>query len=178
MAEPATLARPYAKAAFDLAREEKTLADWSALLGGLAAAVRDPKVAQWIGHPAIGRGQLAEILINAGGGNLSQTSQNLLRLLAEYHRLKLAPAIAQQFEALRAEAERRVDVEVTSAAKIDDAQQKALADAIRRKLDREVEIEWKIDPELVAGAVVRAGDLVIDGSVRGELERLNTVLIK
>lgn len=177
MAEPATLARPYAKAAFDLAREEKSLAEWSALLGGLAAAVRDPKVAQWIGHPALGRGQLAEVLIKAGG-QMSQSAQNLLRLLAEYHRLKLVPAIAEQFEALRAEAERRVDVEVTSASKIDDAQQKALADAIRRKLEREVQIEWKTDPELVAGAVVRAGDLVIDGSVRGELERMATILTK
>lgn len=176
MAEPATLARPYAKAAFELAREEGALADWSALLGGLAAAVRDPQVVQWIGHPALGRGQLAELLIKSADKPLSQPAQNLLRLLAEYQRLKLAPAIAEQFEALRAEAERRVEVEITSAARVDEAQQAALVDAIRRKLDREVEVSWKTDPELVAGAVIRAGDLVIDGSVRGELERMATVL--
>src|ERR1051326_6092505 len=101
MAEAATLARPYARAAFDLAREEKKLGEWSALLGGLATAVRDPQVAQWIGHPAIGRGQLADVLIQAfgvapGAGDkgpapISQQGQNLLRLLAEYHRLKLVP---------------------------------------------------------------------------------------
>lgn len=175
MAEAATLARPYAKAAFEHARQEKKLAEWSALLSGLAHVVRDPKVAQWIGHPAIGRGQLAEVLIQAAKG-LSPAAQNLLRLLAEYNRLKLAPAIAEQFEALRAEAERRVDVEIVSAAPVDPAQQKTLADAIGRKLAREVNIEWKTNPELIAGAVVRAGDLVIDGSVAGELDRLRTVL--
>ena len=186
MAEPATLARPYAKAVFDLARAESKsvtgraaaggLADWSVLLAGLSTAVADPKIAQWIGHPAIGRGQLADVLIKAFGASLSQPSQNLLRLLSENNRLKLAPMIAGQFEALRAEAERRVDVEITSAAAIPEAQQKALTDAVRKRLDRDVSVEWKTDPELIAGAVVRAGDLVIDGSVSGELAQLRHAL--
>lgn len=176
MAEAATLARPYAKAVFALARQEKKLADWSALLGGLATAVKDPRVAQWIGHPAIGRSQLADVLIEACGAGLSQAAKNLLRLLAEYNRLKLAPAIAVQFEALRAEAERRLDVEITSAAPVDAAQQKALAAAIGQRLAREVDVAWKTDPSLIAGAVVRAGDLVIDGSVSGELAQLRQAL--
>src|SRR5882724_11980283 len=111
MAELSTLARPYAKAIFELARDEKKLSDWSALLAGLAAAVRDPQVAAAIGHPAIGRGQLADLLIEAMG-KASGESKNLLRLLSEYNRLKLAPAIHEQFEALRAEFEARVDVEI------------------------------------------------------------------
>jgi F-type H+-transporting ATPase subunit delta len=176
MAEPATLARPYARAAFDLAREEKRLAEWSALLTGLAAAVREPKVAMWIGHPAIGRGQLADVLIEAYGKGLSDTDKNLLRLLAEYNRLKLVPAIAEQFELLKAEAEQRADVEITSAAPVDPAQQKALADAIRKRLNREVDIEWKTDAELLGGARIRAGDLVIDHTIVGELEQLRTLL--
>jgi F-type H+-transporting ATPase subunit delta len=176
MAELSTLARPYAKAVFDLAREEKQFPDWSALLGALAVAVRDPAVAPWIGHPALGRAQLADVLVEALGKGASDREQNLVRLLAENGRLALAPAIAQQFEALRAEAENRVNVEITSAAPVDTAQQKALAEAIGRRLQREVNVEWKTDPELIAGAVVRAGDLVIDGSFTAELDQLRRVL--
>jgi F-type H+-transporting ATPase subunit delta len=175
MAELSTLARPYAKAIFELARDEKKLADWSALLAGLAAAVRDPQIAAAIGHPAIGRGQLADLLIEAMG-KASGESKNLLRLLSEYNRLKLAPSIHEQFETLRAEYESRVDVEIVSAAPVAAAQQKMLADAIAKRLAREVHIEWKTDEKLVAGALVRAGDLVIDGSVAGELEQLRTAL--
>ena len=176
MAEAATLARPYAKAVFDLARQEKKLGEWSSLLGGLAAAVRDPQVAQWIGHPAIGRGQLADVLIKGFGSSLSAAAQNLLKLLAEYNRLKLAPSIAEQFELLKADAERRVEVEVTSATPVDPAQQQALAAAIGKRLEREVDVQWSTDPALIAGAVVRAGDLVIDGSAAGQLAQLKTAL--
>ena len=176
MAEMSTLARPYAKAIFELARDEKKLPEWSAMLAGLAAAVRDPQVAAAIGHPAIGRGQLANLLIEAMGAKASDESRNLLRLLSEYNRLKLAPAIHQQFEALRADFESRVDVEIVSAAPVAAAQQKVLADAIKKRLARDVHIEWKTDEKLVAGALVRAGDLVIDGSVAGELEQLRHAL--
>lgn len=176
MAEAATLARPYAKAIFDLARQEQKLGDWSALLSGLADAVRDPTVARWIGHPAIGRGQLADVLIQAHGGQLSQPAQNLLRLLADNNRLKLAPAIAEQYEQFKADAERRVEVEITSASVVDAAQRNALSEAIRKRLERDVNIAWNTDPSLIAGAVVRAGDLVIDGSVAGELAQMRTAL--
>ena len=164
MAELSTLARPYAKAVFELARDEGKLADWSALLKGLAAAVRDKQVAAAIGHPAVGRGQLAEVLVQAMG-KATEQAKNLLRLLSEYDRLKLAPMIAEQFETLRAEHERRVDVEIVSAAPVDAAQQKALMDAVKKKLDRDVKVEWRTDPSLIAGAQIRAGDTVIDGSI-------------
>ncbi len=187
MAEPSTLARPYAKAIFELARDESKvgsgrgvaaggLADWSAMLTGLSEAVRDPKVAAAIGHPSIGRGQLADILIQAMGKSASEPSKNLLRLLSDYNRLRLVPMIHEQFETLRAEYESRVDVEITSAAPVDKAQQQALAAAIKKRLARDVDIEWKTDESLIAGARVRAGDLVIDGSVAGELEQLRTAL--
>ena len=176
MAEPSTLARPYAKAIFELARDEKKLADWSALLQGLADAVRDPQVAAAIGHPAVGRGQLADILVQVIGKKASDETKNLLRLLAEYDRLKLAPVIQQQYEQLKDEFESRVDVEITSAVAVEPAQQKSLAAAIKKRLSRDVEIDWKTDASLIAGALVRAGDLVIDGSVAGELEQLRTAL--
>jgi len=176
MAELLTMARPYAKAVFELARDEGKFADWSALLGGLAQAVRDPAVAQWIGHPAIGRGQLSQILIDALGSRLSPEGANLVKLLGEYNRLVLAPAISDEYETLRAEAEKRVDVEITTAVVVDAAQQKVLADAIAKRLAREVAVSWKTDESLLAGAVIRAGDLVIDGSVVGELDRLRQEL--
>src|SRR5689334_5682373 len=119
MAELSTLARPYAKAVFELARDDKKLAEWAALLAGLATAVKDKQVAAAIGHPAIGRGQLADVLVQAMGSEATNEGKNLLRLLAEYDRLKLAPAIAEQFEALRAEFERRVEVEIATAAPVD-----------------------------------------------------------
>jgi F-type H+-transporting ATPase subunit delta len=177
MAEVSTLARPYAKAVFELARDEGKLADWSALLAGIAAAVRDKQVAAAIGHPAVGRGQLADVLIQILGSKATEHGKNLLRLLSEYSRLKLAPAIAEQFEALRAEHERRVDVEIVSAAPVDAAQQKALVDAVKKKLDRDVNVQWKTDPALIAGAQIRAGDTVIDGSISGELARLRQALV-
>jgi F-type H+-transporting ATPase subunit delta len=177
MAELSTLARPYAKAVFELARDDGKLAEWSALLAGLADVVRDPQVARAIGHPAIGRGQLAEVLVPAMGGSATPQARNLLRLLSEYNRLKLAPAIAQQFEALRAEHERRVDVQIVSAATVDAPQREALVAAVKKKLNRDVNVEWKTDPALIAGAQIRAGDTVIDGSISGELARLRQALV-
>jgi F-type H+-transporting ATPase subunit delta len=177
MAELSTLARPYAKAVFELARDEGKLADWTALLAGLARVVRDPGVASAIGHPAIGRGQLADVLVQAMGASASAQAKNLLRLLSEYNRLKLAPAIAEQFEALRAEHERRVDVQIVSAAPVEAAQQQALVAAVKKKLNRDVNVEWTTDPSLIAGAQIRAGDTVIDGSISGELARLRQALV-
>jgi F-type H+-transporting ATPase subunit delta len=177
MAELATLARPYAKAVFEMARDAGRYQDWSAILTGLADAVRDPQVAAWIGHPALGRGQVADELIAAVGDRLDQQGRNLLKLLAEYDRLKLAPAIAAEFEVLRAQAERRIDVEIATAAAVDESQKAMLIDAIKRKLGREVTVTWTLDASLLAGARIRAGDMVIDASVTGELDRLRHALI-
>jgi F-type H+-transporting ATPase subunit delta len=177
MAELATLARPYAKAVFELARDGQKFADWSAILTGLADAVRDPKVAAWIGHPSLGHGQLADLLIEAFGNKLDVQGQNLLRLLAEYHRMPLVPAISTEFEALRAEAEKRVDVEIVTASTVDDAQKATLADAVQRKLGRAVDVSWSVDESLLGGARIRAGDLIIDASVSGELDHLRHALI-
>lgn len=177
MADISTLARPYAKAVFELARDGKSLKEWSAQLAAIAEAVANPQIAQLIGHPALSRAELADVLGKVLK-NLDAEGQSLLKLLTENGRLGTAGAIAEQFEALRAEAEARVEVEVTTAAKVEKAQQDALSSAIRKRLDRDVVIAWNTDESLVAGAVIRAGDMVIDGSVRGELERLQTALTR
>lgn len=176
MADFSTIARPYAKAIFELARAEKTFPDWSALTGGLAQAVADPQVSAAIGHPAVGHGQIADLLISALGGRISPQAGNLLRLLSEYGRLQAAPAIAAEYERLRAEFESRVDVEITTAVDVGKSQQDALAAAIGKRLERDVVVSWETNPGLIAGALIRAGDLVIDGSVRGELEKLQSAL--
>lgn len=176
MADLSTLARPYAKAAYLLARDSGRFKPWGDTLNALAEAVKSPALAGLIGHPALFKGDLADALAKPMSADLGAEGSALVRLLVENNRLKVAPFIAEQFEALRAEAESRVDVEITSAAEIPAAQKEKLADAVGKRLAREVVVSWKLDESLVAGAVIRAGDLVIDGSVKGELEKLRTAL--
>ena len=178
MADISTLARPYAKAVFELARDSGKLKEWSAQLAAIAAAIGNPQLGKLIGHPTLTKAQLAAILGEVLGKQIGSEAQSLLRLLTENGRLKCAPSIAEQYEALRAEAESRVEVEITSAVAVEAAQQSALAASIKKRLSRDVVVQWKTDEALIAGAVIRAGDLVIDGSVRGELERLQTVLAR
>lgn len=178
MADISTLARPYAKAVFELARDSGKLKGWSEQLAAVAAAVADAQLGKLIGKPVLTKGQLAAVFGEALGKQLTSEGQSLLRLLTENGRLKCAASIAQQYEALRAEAESRVEVAITSAVAVPADQQSALLAAIKKRLSREVSVQWQTDESLIAGAVIRAGDLVIDGSVRGELERLNTALSK
>lgn len=177
MAELSTLARPYAKAVFELARDTSRFGDWSNVLRGLADAVSDPAVAAAIGHPAIGKGQLSQALVEAIGGTIGSDGSNLLRLLIDNGRLKLAPAIASEYEALRAEAEATIDVEITTAAAVAPEQLATLVDAVAKRLQRTLNVTTKVDESLLGGAVIRAGDLVIDGSSVGELERLRLQLV-
>lgn len=176
MAELQTLARPYAKAVFELARESGTLASWSAKLSAIAAAVQAPQIAELIGHPRVTRAALSDALVQSLGAVLGKDGAAFVRLLAQNGRLRLAPLIAEQFEALRSEAEARVDVEITSAVEVPAEQRSELASALGKRLQRDVAIDWKTDESLIAGAVIRAGDLVIDGSIRGELARLRGAL--
>ncbi len=178
MADYSTLARPYAKAVFELARDAQAFPVWSEALAALAHLVKAPEVARLIGHPALSKAQLVDVLTQVLAGKLPAPALALVRLLVENGRLALAPAIAAQFERLRAEAEARVDVEITSAVPVAPEQQRQLAAAVKKRLQREVVIEWKTDPELIGGALIRAGDFVIDGSIRGELDRLHTILAR
>jgi len=177
MAELSTLARPYAKAVFELARDTSRFADWSAILKGLSDAIQDPAVSSAIGHPAVSKGQLSQALIDAIGPKVGSDGSNLLHLLIDNGRLKLAPAIAAEYEALRAEAEATIDVEITTASMVEPAGIAQLTDAIAKRLARKLNVTTKVDASLLGGAVIRAGDLVIDGSAVGELDRLRQQLI-
>lgn len=178
MAEISTLARPYAKAVFELARDGKAFAAWGDTLAALAGLVSAPEMAGLIGHPGLTKAQLYGALDKALAGKVSPQALALVRLLVENGRLATLPAIAAEFERLRAEAESRIDVEITSAADVAPAQRDQLSAAVRKRLARDVVIEWKTDAELIGGALIRAGDLVIDGSIRGELARLKTALTR
>jgi F-type H+-transporting ATPase subunit delta len=176
--ERATLARPYAEAVFRLAREKKALAGWSEMLKLAAAVAADPQMTRLVDNPRVPRTRFVEFFLDVCGKKLDADGANLVRLLTENHRLALLPEIAALFEALRAEAETRVEAEVVSATAVSADQLKTIAAALKQRLGREVTLATRLDPSLVGGIVIRAGDLVIDGSVRGKLVALATHLTK
>ena len=178
MAERITVARPYARAAFEAAQAKHQLAAWSRALAAAAAGVGEPAVQTLLGSPKLPKQQLAQIFIELVGQELGDSGANFIRLLAENRRLGLLPEIAQGFEQLRADAERTLEAIVVSASPLDNNERAALAQALKQRLDREVTLQCETDPRLIGGAVIRAGDLVIDGSVRGKLERLSLALAR
>ena len=176
MAEKTTVARPYARAVFEIARDSDAFGNWSEFLERAAAVVSDPRVKALIGNPAVTRHDLAELLVEVAGDGAGEQGANFLRLLAENGRVAWIPEIASEFEALRAEAENIVDVTVTSAAPLDEEQRSRFATSLRSKLGREVRLHCDTDSSLLGGAIIRAGDLVIDGSLLGRLQRLAGVV--
>ena len=172
MAELRTLARPYAQAVFELAQSQNRLAEWSQALNTLAAIIRNDDVAALIGNPGVATDELARAIADIAGDALDDEGRNLVQLATENNRLPLLPEVAAQFHDLRLAAEGRVDVEVTSAAELSDEQQQQLSKALHKRLQREISLSCVTDPALIGGFVVRAGDLVIDGSLRASLARL------
>jgi F-type H+-transporting ATPase subunit delta len=176
MAERATIARPYAKAAFAAAREQGRLAEWSRWLGNARSVVLSEEYRLLESSPGVSAAQLEELIAGICGADLDAQGRALLRLLTENGRLDFVPELAVQFQALEAEARNVADVEIVSAAVLGEAQRERLAAALRTRLRRDVRLQCSVDPELIGGAVVRSGDLLIDGSIRGKLERLETEL--
>lgn len=172
MAEIRTAARPYAEAVFELARARDRYARWSEALAALGAVVADPQVAALARDPRVPRERLAALLIDVLGSQLDEEGRNFVRLLVDYRRLPLVPAIRELYEAMRAEAEGRVEVDVRTAFPLEDRQREMLVAALRRRFGREVNLVVTVDPALIGGIEIRAGDLVIDGSVRGRLAAL------
>jgi F-type H+-transporting ATPase subunit delta len=176
VAERATIARPYAKAAFEYSRDASAIAEWSRGLKAAAEIVGDRRVAALTKSPQCSAAQLVGLIAEVGGANLNANMQNFLRILAENQRLLLLPEIAAHYEELRSEVENTVDVEVVSAVALNGEQQEKLAQALSTRLKRKVRMQNSVDATLLGGALVRAGDLVIDGSLRGRLQRLATDL--
>jgi F-type H+-transporting ATPase subunit delta len=172
MAEKTTIARPYAKAAFHEAQADKDLGRWSETLRAAATAVRDPRVHELLGSPSVSGEELAQFVMDVTGAALDEHGQNFFRMLGENHRLGFLPEISTLFDDYKDEAESVIDVTVTSAAPIDSAQQQALGKALERKLKRTVRLHCATDSTLIGGAVLRAGDTVIDGSLLSRLKRI------
>ncbi|HVH84623.1 MAG TPA: F0F1 ATP synthase subunit delta [Steroidobacteraceae bacterium] len=172
MADRTTIARPYARAAFEEARALKRLEPWSQALHVGAAVVADPRVAALLGNPHVTPEELAQLVTGIAGPKLGAEGANFVRTLAANHRLAVLPEIAALFDTLKDAEQGVADVTVTSAAPLGTAQQKALSAALTRRLKRTVRLHCATDPALLGGAVVQSGDLVIDGSLRTRLERI------
>ena len=185
MADNNTIARPYATAIFELANDASELGLWSESLAVAGQLLADRGLVEYLGNPQFNDGQRLEFLTGlfarAGAKTLAgkdDKGTNFLKLLIEYGRIRVLPEISKHFELLKANVENTVDATVTSASKLNDKQVAEIAAALRKRLGREVKVETKIDENLIGGAVIRAGDVVIDGSLRARLEGLATALIK
>jgi len=172
MVEPRTLARPYARAAFDVARSQDALSDWSGVLSELAALCTQPKVAALIVSPDKTGDQQAEALRSLVEADVSASQQNFINVLAENDRLALLPEVFSLFTELKQALETSIVVEVVSAFELSDGDAATLTRSLEKQLARSVSLTHQTDPALLGGAVIRAGDMVIDGSVRGRLAKL------
>ncbi len=173
MSQALTLARPYARAAFAIARQDKTLAVWSDALGFSARVAVDPGAAALLGHPGLADSDAVALLAPPESG---AKFGDFLALLADNRRLALLPEIAGLYEELRADAERIVKATVTSATVLPPGELETLLAALKQRFGREVEMETAVDESLIGGAVIDTGDMVIDGSLRGKLLRLHSAL--
>ena len=173
MSQALTVARPYARAAFSQAREEGNFAAWSQALGFAATVAADARVAALLPNPGLAQADAVALLAPEG---VSESFQRFLGVLAEGRRLPQLPEIAGLYEELRADAEKVVKAKVTSAAALPAGELEVIRIALKKRFGREVEVETAVDESLIGGAVIDAGDVVIDGSVKGKLARLQTAL--
>lgn len=167
-----TLARPYARAAYATAKESGQVEQWSGALQFAATATSLDAVRQLIQDPRMTADAVVERLMEIGGDYFGESFGRFLSALAHYDRLLLLPDIYTQFESLRRDAEARVYVHVLSAQDVSDEQTKTLTEQLKKRFGRDIDLDIEVDPALIGGAIIRAGDEVIDGSVRGRLERM------
>jgi F-type H+-transporting ATPase subunit delta len=177
MEDASALARPYGLAAFKQAREEGNVKEWSEMLRLLVLIVQDATMRGLIANPKVNDQQLADLIIDVGGDGLSQSGRNLVRVMAENERLAEVAGVAAVFEEERDRTEGRSHVDVTSAFELTDKQQASIAESMSKRLGTEVSVSVTVDKSLIGGVVIRAGDTVIDASLRGRLSQLGQSLI-
>jgi F-type H+-transporting ATPase subunit delta len=176
MSNSATLARPYAKAAFELAQAQGNLSAWDESLNIAAAVSADEQVANWLQSPSADRSKVIAIIRDAAGGELDQQFENYLGVLAANDRLSLLIEISAMYARLRQEAEKRLAVQVVSAVALDEDQAQRMSKALAARFDRDIELNNEIDADVLGGAIIYAGDQVIDGTLKGRLEKLRNSL--
>lgn len=172
MSELSTLARPYAEAVFRLAQGGADLAGWSERLGNLAAIAADADMARLIADPAVSADQVASLMIDVAGAGLGEQGANFVRVLADNDRLTLLAEISTQFETLKAKAEGTLEATITTAYELTQAQIDDLVAGLKAKFQRDVSVTIWIDPTIIGGAMIAIGDQIIDGSVKGRLEKM------
>jgi len=175
MSELTTVARPYAKAAFDFAVEKQTVAQWQEMLVFAGAVAQDASIKEIL-KGAYSASKLAEIFIGVCGEQIDENGQNLIRVLAENKRLSALPDVATLFNQYKAEFDKEIEVDVTSAIKLSKTQQTSISAALEKRLSRKVNLICNVDKAIVAGLIIKAGDTVIDGSIQTKLNRLADAL--
>jgi F-type H+-transporting ATPase subunit delta len=175
MSELTTVARPYAKAAFDFAVEKQTVAQWQEMLVFAGAVAQDASIKEIL-KGAYSASKLAEIFIGVCGEQIDENGQNLIRVLAENKRLSALPDVATLFNQYKAEFDKEIEVDVTSAIKLTKTQQTSISAALEKRLSRKVNLICNVDKTIVAGLIIKAGDTVIDGSIQTKLNRLADAL--
>ncbi len=176
MSNSSNFARPYAQAVFELARDSDRYDTWSNNLETLAQIVSHPRLGELIQNPRISRDQIIDIVLEIGGDGLDEQTKNLVRILGHYRRLLIAPSIAEQYETLRAKEEGVIEAELQTAYAIDETQLQMLTQSLESRLGRRVRLKCERNQHLIGGAVIRAGDWVVDGSVRAQLAKLSSSL--
>jgi len=177
MAEARTIARPYAQAALQYAVDTNATAAWSTMLATLSQITQNPDAAKLLKHPQVTSEQKAAFMSGVAAKNLSAGGDNFLRLLAEYDRMMILPEIQELYQELLAKRDNSVTAEVRVAEAMTDNQAAAMTNALRKRFNCEVKLEIHVDHTLLAGALIRVGDLVIDGSLRGRFTRLAETLL-
>lgn len=176
MADNSTIARPYAKAVHDIAVERNSADSWSALLETAAAVAEDSGFAELLASPQVRPSDLVALMVEICGDDIDDLGRNFFAVLAENGRLGCLAAIREEYERLRAESENIVDVELTSAVELTDQQKDEYSRALTKRLGKAVRLNCTTDKTLMGGAIIRAGDMVIDGSLSGRIERMATAV--
>jgi F-type H+-transporting ATPase subunit delta len=178
MADNASIARPYAKAVFDLAQQENAFDAWTTALEQLAVISNDADFGALVSNPRVDSAKVAELLTDLIKDSLPQGGANFIKLLVQNDRLQSLVNINQQYTDLVAKAKALVNAEVITAKPLTEDQKSSLAAALEKRLGLKVELEEIVDPDLIGGAIVKAGDMVIDGSAKGRIEKLTTALMR
>jgi len=172
MAELSTIARPYAVAAYNLAKEQKDLGRWSDMLSLMSGVAQDEAMQVFISDPKVQKSNLESVFLDICGKHLSESGQNLIKLLVEYGRLSLLPAISAAFEALKSKDEGVLQAEIVSAIALDENESKEIVQKLESRFEKKIEVTNRVDPDLLGGMKIVVGDTVIDTSVQSQLQNL------
>jgi len=176
MSELTTAARPYARAVFEMAENSGKLSEWSDMLGFMSGVANNEQVVELLASPKMAKQSGADAFIELADGQLNDEAKNLVSMLAENNRLSLLPEMSAIYEVLKDEAEGSVEAIVTAAKKLTQDEEKSISDALGKRLGRKVKLKVSVDDALLGGAIIQAGDLVIDGSLKGRLSKMTSAV--